>query len=556
MIGSRIQRESAFDDERESPVMRRRVFLETLAKLGVIAGASPFLPTGVAHSTEAKTPVEGGTLIVTTSAEPTVLVSAYDSNMSICMVGSKILEGLVTYDVDLNPVPALAKSWEVAADGLSVTFHLRDNVLWHDGKPFTAEDVAFSLLNVWKIHHPFGRAVYANVTGVETPDDHTVVIRLSGPAQYIFAYINTYGSQILPKHIYEGTDIRTNPANLAPIGTGPFVFKEWQRGSHVRLARNPNYWQAGRPHLDEVVFRFIPDAAARAVAVESGEVHLALGSAIPIASLGRFADQTKYRINTDDGRFLSSIYLVQFNTRRPYLADRRVRQAFLHAVDREALRRLVFRGYGKIATGPVPSSVKKYYTDQTPQYPFDPKRAAALLDEAGFPVKADGSRLKVTLDYGSPDDQRQVDFIKLYLGKIGVDVELRSSDISTYLRYIYTDQDYDLSVSSLHMLPDPTLGVQRLYWSKNIRKGAPWTNGAGYSNPDLDRIMEAAQKENGDQERRELIRQWQRIAQEELPILDLIELTWVTIASQRVIQPSQQGDGLFASLADVWLDKA
>lgn len=509
-----------------------------------------------ARADTAETPVRGGILNVAVAPEPTVLTSAFITTMNIGMVSSKVLEGLVSYDLKLQPVPALATSWQVSEDGLTWRFKLREGVKWHDGKDFSAADVEYTLLNVWKKLHPFGRAAFANVTQVETPDPHTVVIHLSAPAPYLINYINTYGAQILPRHLYAGTDVLTNPANNAPVGTGPFVFKEWVKGSHLRLERNPHYWQKEQPYLDGIVFKFIPDASARTVALEAGEIDVALGSSIPLSSLNRFSNPARWSINLDDGRYLSTIFLTQFNVRRPYLSDRRVRQALAHAVDKNALLKVVFLGYGKTATGPVPSSVSNYYSPDTRQYPYDLRKAAALLDEAGLREGADGKRLKLTLDYDSGagvSATREAEFIKQSLARVGVEVELRAGDTATYLRRIFTDQDYDLMVSSLHRLPDPTLGVQRLFWSRNIIKGAPWTNGSGYSNPELDKIMEAAAQEPNPARRKALITQWQQIVQEDVPVLDLIEETWVTVASARFHKPLAQGDGLFASYADAWL---
>lgn len=529
--------------------MNRRTLLQGVAHLALLGALAP-------HAFAADSaPVSGGTLRIAVE-EPSILTSAFITTMNIGMVSSKILEGLVSYDLNLKPVPALARSWTVSPDGLTITFKLQQGVTWHDGKPFTSSDVQYSLLEVWKKLHPFGRAVFANVTDVTTPDAHTVVVHLSAPAAYVFSYINTYGAQILPRHVYEGTDVLTNPANIAPIGTGPFVFKEWARGNYIRLERNANYWQEGRPYLDGVVFRFIPDPAARTAALEAGELDVALGSLIPISNLRRFTDTKRFTIDTTDGRFLSSIFLVQANVRRPHLADKRVRQALLSAIDRNALLRLVWQGYGKVAVGPVPSSVTQYHSDQVKHWDYDPKAAEALLDAAGFPRGKDGTRLKLTLDSGSGDSlesNRAGEFMKQSFARIGVQLELRTSDAASYLRRIYTDQDYDLMTSSLHMLPDPTLGVQRLYWTKNIIKGAPWTNGAGYSNPELDKVMVAAAAEADQAKRRELIVQWQEIAQEDLPILDLIELTWTTVSTARYHKVAPQGDGLFAGLEDAYL---
>jgi peptide/nickel transport system substrate-binding protein len=200
--------------------------------------------------------------------------------------------------------------------------------------------------------------------------------------------------------------------------------------------------------------------------------------------------------------------------------------------------------------------VVNYYAGDTRQYPFDVKKAAALLDEAGFKPGKDGKRLRITLDYdggGGVTASRPAEFIKQSLARVGVEVELRAGDTATYLRRVFTDQDYDLMISSLHRLPDPTLGVQRLFWTKNIIKGAPWTNGSGYSNPELDRIMEAAGREADDGKRKALIRNWQQIVQEDVPVLDLVEQTWVTVSTARFRKATAQGDGLFASYADAWL---
>ena len=544
--------------------MKRRDLLSQSAALGVAAtvGFPLWTEAATAQGNSAGTPVKGGVLNIAIAPEPTLLTSAFITTMNIGMVSSKILEGLVSYDLDLKPVPALATSWEQSTDGKTLSFKLRPGVKWHDGAEFTSADVEYTLLEVWKKLHPFGRAAFANVEKVETPDKLSVVLRLSSPAPYILNYINTYGAQILPKHLYAGKDVLTNPLNNAPVGTGPFVFKEWVKGSHVRLDRNPAYWGKGpngeaQPYLDGVVFKFIPDAAARTVALEAGEIDTALASTIPLTNLNRFQDKKKYTINLDDGRYLSTIFLTQFNVRRPHFADKRVRQAFAHAIDREALLKIVFLGYGKPATGPVPSSVVNYYSADVKKYPVDRKQAAALLDAAGFKRGADGKRLKITLDFdggGGPTAARPAEFIKQSLAKIDVDVELRAGDTASYLRRIFTEQDYDLMISSLHRLPDPTLGVQRLYWTKNIIKGAPWTNGSGYSNPVLDKVMEDAADEPDPVKRKALIKQWQQIVQEDVPLLELIEQTWVTVSSARLHKAKAQGDGLFASLGDTWLE--
>ena len=146
--------------------------------------------------------------------------------------------------------------------------------MWHDGAPFTSADVAWSLMNVWKTLHGRGRATYANVERADTPDARTVVLHLSQPSPAIMNALAAAESQVLPRHRYEGTDVLTNPLNNAPVGTGPFRFKEWRRGSAVVVERNPDYWDAGKPYLDAIVMRFIPDGAGRSAALETGEALL------------------------------------------------------------------------------------------------------------------------------------------------------------------------------------------------------------------------------------------------------------------------------------------
>jgi peptide/nickel transport system substrate-binding protein len=526
-----------------------RLFLNAAAAFALAVSAP------ASAQTVGTNPTPGGVLNVSLLTEPVTLNSGIHTTMYIGEVASKVQEGLISFDADLKPVPALATKWEVAPDGKTISFDLRKGVKWHDGKDFSAADVEFTLKEVWQKIHPFGKAAFANVDTVEVPDPHRIVLRLSAPAPYLLNYINAYGAPVLPKHLYEGTDIVNNPYNVKPVGTGPFVFKEWVKGSHIRLEKNSGYWQAGRPYLDGILFRFIPDAAARAVALQSGEVDVSVGSALPATSLAQFRDKSRYSFNLIDGNYLATIAFAQFNVNEKRLADKRVRQAIAYAVDRETLLKVVYLGYGKVATGPIPSSVTKYYSPDTRQYPLDLKRAAQLLDEAGYKADAGGKRfgLRLVIAAGQTQYTRTAEFIKQSLAKIGIDVELQTLDYATSLRRVFTDWDYDIFVSSMHRLPDPTLGVQRIFWTKNIRKGVPWTN-TGYSNPKLDALMEQAAREPDEVKRKAQIKEWQQIVQEDVPILELIEPVWITVATARFKKLALQGDGLFSSWADAWLE--
>ncbi|MBB6255318.1 ABC transporter substrate-binding protein [Nitrospirillum iridis] len=534
---------------------------EGLTRRGLLRGAAGLAATGLvgaglvgagpagATATQAD---RGGTLMVTVPAEPPHLCSAFDSNMGPCLIGSKVLEGLIAFAPDLSPIPVLARSWDISDDGLTYTFALRENVLWHDGHPFTADDVVFSFREAWSVLHPFGRTAYANVVAAEAIGPHQVVFRLSAPAPYLMSYMNVFGAQVLPRHVYEGTDIRRNPANWAPVGTGPFRFVEWRHGSHVRLERNAAYWRAGLPYLDSIVFRFIPDPLARALALRSGQLHMAVSSAIAYPNLRLFDDPDRYTIDGGDGTFLFSQFLLHFNMRQPVLADRRVRLAMQAAIDRDRLLALAFAGHGKAADGPLPSTLAKFHVPATGGG-YDPALSERLLDEAGLPRRVDGVRLRVALDFIDTVNIHIPEFLRQQLRQVGIRLDLRVGDLASYLRRIYTDETYDMALNTAHALPDPSLGLQRLYWSKSIVRGVPWSNGARYANPDLDRIMETAARDGDTARRWADIRQWQEIARRDLPILNLIEQQWVTVADNRVLRPSRQADGLFASYADVSL---
>ena len=221
----------------------------------------------------------GGVANAIIQPEPPGLMLGLVQNGPTQMVSGNIYEGLLRYDAKLNPLPSLAESWTISDDGKVYTFKLKQGVTWHDGKPFTAADVVFST-EFLKQTHPRARANMAQVDKVETPDDHTVVFTLKQPFGPFIGVFEVGSMPMIPKHIYDGTDYKTNPANNTPVGTGPFMFKEWQKGSFIKLVKNPNYHVKGKPLLDEIYWHVVPDAAARAVAFETGKVDMLPGGSV------------------------------------------------------------------------------------------------------------------------------------------------------------------------------------------------------------------------------------------------------------------------------------
>ncbi|MDP3342366.1 ABC transporter substrate-binding protein [Frigidibacter sp.] len=501
-------------------------------------------------------PKRGGIVTAVVNPDPAFLVTAHNPIGGALDISSKIFEGLASYDLDMKLQPALAERWEVSPDGLTTTFYLRKDVQWHDGVPFTSKDVAFTLEKIWKVMHPRNRVVMSKVESVETPDDHTVILHLSSPAPYLLAVVNGNESQVVPQHIYDGEDVGARLVSETPVGTGPFKLKEWRKGEAIILERNPDYWQEGKPYLDGMIYRVITDEAARAAAFETGEIQYGVFGPVSPCTAQRLVNVEHLGVETKGYQFFGSRYIMEVNTRRPELSDKRVRQAIAHAVDVDFILENVFCGYGVKSTGPVPVELTEFYTPDVPTYPYDPQRAEELLDEAGYPRGADGTRFKIyhdPLPFGA-SYTRAAEVVKQNLLDVGIDVEIRMQDTPTWLTRIYTDNDFDLTSNTPSALPDPTLGIQRVYWSKNIIKGAPFSNGSGYSNPEMDEVLEAAANEPDAEKRKELFYRMQAIAQTDLPVIDLFVLQRTTIYDKKLKNHTMQADG-YTNFADAYLEE-
>lgn len=527
-------------------VTRRRL-LELVAALGLLA----LLP----KQSLAQAPVPGGTLRMW-SQEPQVLTNAATSSGIVFNITNKIFDGLVDFDFDFNPVPKLAESWEISDDGLTLTFNLRPGVTWHDGTPFTSADVAFSATEAWQKLHPRGRSTWANLQSVDTPDDLTVIFRLSKPAPYIMNALFGAELQIIPKHIYEGTDILNNPANTAPIGTGPFRFSEWRRGEYIYLEKYADYWDAPRPYLDGIVLQFIPDPSARAIALEAQELDIAGALPVPLNDAMRLKALPYLEIPERGGEAYSQFVFMDIDTRKAPFDDVRVRRAIYHAIDREFIAREIFFGLGTPATGPIPRTQIKFYSDDVPQYAYDLEKAKQLLDEANLMPGADGVRFRMTFDPipGFADFMPLIaSYFKSQMALIGIEVDIRSEDLTGYVDRVYNKNEFDMAMSSLTGMSDPTIGIQQLYWSKNIRPGTAFSNASGYSSPEADAALEAAQTEMNEQKRREDFIAFQRQVMTDLPSLPLLDVQYFTVINRRVHGYDVTPYGISGNFADIFL---
>lgn len=492
----------------------------------------------------------GGTVTYLSLVEPSILVDILRTARG--GPNGKVVEGLIKWDLDLRPQPSLATSWEIGEDGLSYTFHLREGVKWHDGAPFTAADVAFSIVTLKEIH-PRLRGTFQNVERVDEIDDLTVRIVLSQPAPYLLTALAATGTPIIPRHIYEGTDVGSNPANAAPIGTGPFIFKEWVRGSHYILERNPDYWDAPKPYVDRIVVRFIRDQAAAAAAFETGEIDIGGQTPVSYADIARLAALDHLEVDTRGYDFGGAFNQLVFNLDSPALSSLEVRRAIAHAVDLQGIVDVAWYGYAVPSASPIGPTMAHFHDAAIQPYAYDPARAEELLDAAGYPRGADGVRLRLRTLYAptAANNQRTAQFVQDALARVGIVAEIANYDLATYLREVYTERNFDLDFTTLYSGFDPTDGVQRVYWSKNIRQGLPWSNASHYSNARVDELLETAAVETDFDRRRELYFEFQNIIHEELPVLNLVQFQSVTIFNTRLQDYIITADGVDGDFSEL-----
>ncbi|MGO4335318.1 ABC transporter substrate-binding protein [Labrys sp. KB_33_2] len=529
-------------------LLNRRSFL--------LASAGMALALGLPHRLRAGE-VPAGRLTVAADSEPTNLNPAIVASNGVFFVASKVIEPLAEADFN-GPdglAPKLALSWEGAADGKAVTFKLRPDVKWHDGKPFTSADVAFSALEVWKKLQNLGRVVFKDLDSVDTPDPLTAILRFSAPTPFqLIRNCLPALTSVLPKHVFAGSDIMKNPANEKLIGTGPFKFAEHKPGEYYLLKRNEAYWAQGEPHFNEILFKVLSDRQSAGAALEAGEIQLAAFSAVPLADLDRISKVPGLKVYANGYEALTYQMIVEINHTRKELADLRVRQAIAHAIDKGFVVQAIFRGYATAATGPAPQTDKTFYNPDVERYEFDPAKADTLLDEAGYKKGADGVRFHLKL-LPAPFFNETVQFgayLRQALAKIGIDAEIVSNDSPAHLKAVYTDHAFDLAVGTPVYRQDPAISTTILFQS-GIPAGVPFSNQYGYANPKTDALIAAAAIEIDPEKRAELYKQFQKLVVDDLALINVAEFSFITVASENLQNVSNNPRWAVSSWADTAL---
>ena len=533
---------------------RRSIIAAALAAGGVAAiphGARP------AAAQAAPAPRRGGTLVVAADGEPRNLNPAIVASNGVFFVASKVIEPLaeMSYGGD-GLVPRLATSWRGSADGRSATFTLRDGVTWHDGRPFTSADVAFSALEVWRKLQNLGRVIFADLEAVDTPDATTAILRFSAPTPFqLIRNALPAVTAVLPRHLYAGTDIAANPANQKLVGTGPFRFAEHRPGEFYRLERNPAFRDADRPFLDSIVYRVLPDRGTIAAALEANQIQLSAFSAVPLTDLARIGAVPGIVVVPGGYEGITYQLTVEINHRRRELADPRVRRAIAHAIDRRFVVDAIFLGYARASNGPIPRFDAQFHDASLAAPGFDVARANALLDEAGYRRGSDGVRFRLRL-LPAPwfEQTRQMgDYLRQALRAVGIDAQVVANDTAAHTRAVYTTHEFDLAIGSPVYRNDPAISTTILYQG-GLPAGVPFSNQYGYDDTETNALIRDAARSVDAAERAGLYRAFQRRANEQLPLIHVAEFTFVTVARRSVRNVADNPRWATSHWADVWLD--
>jgi peptide/nickel transport system substrate-binding protein len=472
-----------------------------------------------ASDTSASTePVEGDWLIYHLSAEPATLnpITATDAYEGI-ITGGNVYETLVKRDNEtLELKPLLAESWTISDDKLTYTFTIRKGIKWQDGTPFTADDVVFSYETIMdpKVDAPQLRSYYQEIKNVEAVNEHTVKFTYARP--YFLALEFCGGIPIVPKHVFENGDFNTNPAGRAPIGTGPFRFVKWTTGREVVLEKNDDYW-GEKPQINKIVFRIINDPSVTLQVLKREELDVASLTPIQWEMQTSSADFDR---NFDKFSYYTPNYsYIGWNSEKPYFSDKRVRRAMTHLVNRKLILGKIMFDLGAVVTNPFYINSPEYDKDIKP-IPYDPARAAALLDEAGWTDHdGDGIRdkdgVKFSFEFlipgGSETGEKIATILKEELDKMGIAMEIRKTEWAVFTSRL-NDRKFDAVTLawSMGVESDP----YQIWSSTQAESGS---NFVGFKNAEADRLIETARQEFDRPKRIELYRKFSEIVNEEQP---------------------------------------
>lgn len=454
-------------------------------------------------------------------ANPTLLSVAnvlYSRNL--------IFDGLTKLNEKMEAVPDLAESWTVGEDGLTYTFHLRKGVKWHDGKPFTAEDVKFTyevMLHpdnpAGSIHFPYFEGILGapefrqrkakSIEGIQVLGPHQIRIRLR--ELYVPLLVITAAEPIIPKHILGGVPINAmikHPFTHKPIGTGPYMLESWKSHDKTVLRANPNYF-GKPPAIGTFIWQTMPDDFSRLASLRTGTLNVnGLFAAVPVDEFENIRKDPCCRGVRMPGM---SNWFLDLNLRNPIFRDVRVRRAVSYAIDRKAILKHIFRGWGTIANSPFHPVSWAYKKDVT-LYDGDPVKAKELLEEAGWKVGPDGIRVKEgkRLSFTwkmaiGRDSAVMAEAALPMLRAVGIEAKLERLDFVTLWFKHYYKKEFDalshLLPNSLY--PDPDYALAQWYHHR--------TNKTGYHNPRVEELIQKGARTRDPGKRKEIYYELQEV---------------------------------------------
>ncbi|MBF0456303.1 MAG: peptide-binding protein [Nitrospirae bacterium] len=465
------------------------------------------------------TPAYGGTLVEGMTAEPSVLLPVLAGDSASHSVAGNIYNGLVKYAPDLSTVGDLAESWDISPDGLTITFHLRKGVHWTDGVEFTSEDVMFGFETIKddKTPTPY-KEDFLQVKTADAPDNYTFRVTYGKP----FApALNSWGNLVvMPKHLLSGVEITKTPLVRKPVGMGPFKLDTWVSGQELTLSSNHDYFE-GRPYLDKYVYRVIPDQSTMFMALQAGEVDLM--GVTPI-QYKRQTNSEYFNANFNKYRYpVFSYTYLGFNLKHRFFADKRVRQAIAHAIDKDEIIDIVLYGLATPSTGPyVPNTWP--YNPNVKKYQFNPEKAKSLLAEAGWKdsggvLMKDGVPFEFTIltNMGNPLRMKTAAIIQWKLKQVGIRVHIRALEWSTFLNEFIDKKRFDAVILGWGIGMD---GDQYDIWHSSKTKEKEF-NFVSYANTEVDELLETGRRTFDIEKRKAAYYKIQDILADELPYVFL-----------------------------------
>jgi peptide/nickel transport system substrate-binding protein len=466
------------------------------------------------------TPVKGGQLVIGVGGDASYLNPVVASDGASYKYNWLIFDGLVELDENLKIKPLLAQTWDISPDGLSYTFHLNPKAKWHDGQPVTADDVAFTF---YKLLDPTtqtqNRAFFDALVGfpeltdpknpkkpeelakkpIEVIDPATVKFNLRYPyAPFLSVLVSPRGG-IVPKHVLEGKDINKDAFNQKPVGSGPFKVVEWKKDNRLVLEANPDYF-LGRPQLDRIIIRVIPDPVVRVQELKSGGIDLV--DTPPLEEVAAYKNDPQFQVITAS---TPSYHYFGFLLDNPLFQEKKVRQAITYAVDFDVIIKKVLQGYATRATGPWPPSSWANNPNVKP-YPYDVEKSRQLLAEAGWKPGPDGILVKdgkrfefsVKGDQASQNVKDATVIMQEQLGKVGIKLNITLLDWPTFVKHLFASE-FDTVLVSWTSHPDPDPFAYTVFHSSQMKN----RNFAHYTNPQVDELLTKARQTNDIEQRKQ-----------------------------------------------------